>query len=106
MIKAAMKPLVDHFMKSVPHIKALGIGFSNAGRDWAELSLPWREDLVGYPGAPGEKGVIASGAVFALMDTTAGFASQAASKGFQPVATLDLRLDYLRPARPGATVFA
>ncbi|MBZ6380084.1 hypothetical protein B5C34_00290 [Pacificimonas flava] len=104
MIKAAMKPVVTHFMSHVPHVKALGIKFSNAGRDWAELSLPWSEEIVGYPGKDGEKGVIASGAIFALMDTVGGFSVHAARMSSSGHATLDLRLDYLRPARPGETV--
>ncbi|MEE4349762.1 MAG: PaaI family thioesterase [Pacificimonas sp.] len=104
MIKAAMKPVINHFMKNVPHVRALGMEYSNMGRDWAEMKLPWSEDLVGYPGADGERGVIASGAIFALMDTVGGFSVHAARRSAGNHATLDLRLDYLRPARPGQTV--
>ena len=106
MISAVLRPIVDQFMRGVPHMNALGIQFSGAGRSWAELKLPWREDLVGYPGKDGEPGVIASGALFALMDSCGGFSVQAAAGVWSPIATLDLRLDYLRPARPGQTVFA
>lgn len=104
MISKVMKPVIDHFMSNVPHVKALGIGFSGVGRDWAELTLPWSQHLVGYPGAEGEKGVIASGAIFTLMDTVGGFSVHAARRSAAGHATLDLRLDYLRPARPGETV--
>nr|WP_255536406.1 PaaI family thioesterase [Pacificimonas pallii] len=100
-----MKPVIDQFMKFIPHIRELGIGYSGVGRDWAELSLPWQEKLVAYPAPDGEKGVIASGAVFTLMDSVGGFSVQAARKIPAPVATVDLRLDYLRPANPGETVY-
>ena len=105
MIGKIMKPVVDHFMKHVPHVQALGIEFSAVGRDWAELKLPWAEHLVGYPGAEGQQGVVASGAVFTLMDSVGGFSVHAARMSQASHATLDLRLDYLRPARPGATIY-
>lgn len=105
MLAKAMKPLIDQFMNGVPHVRALGIRFSNVGRDWAELSLPWSEEIVGYPGNDGDKGVIASGAIFTLMDTVGGFSVHAARGRPGAHATLDLRLDYLRPARPGETVY-
>ncbi len=100
-----MKPVIDQFMKHIPHMRALGIHYSGVGRDWAELALPWSEALVAYPGDDGEKGVIASGAVFTLMDSVGGFSVQAARKRPTGIATVDLRLDYLRPAKPGETVF-
>ena len=38
------------------------------------------------------------------MDSAGGFSVMTAAERMQPVATLDLRLDYLRAATPGATV--
>lgn len=99
-----MKPVIDQFMKAIPHIRELGIRYSGVGRDWAELELPWAERLVAYPGDDGEKGIIASGAIFTLMDSVGGFSVQAARRRPTRIATVDLRLDYLRPARPGETV--
>ena len=43
-------------------------GISGHGDDWIELSLPWREQLVGVP----ESGILASGAIVSLIDTSAG----------------------------------
>ncbi|QYU71098.1 PaaI family thioesterase [Leptolyngbya sp. 15MV] len=68
--------------------------------DWVELALPWREDLVGETGS----GVLASGPIISLMDMAAGMSIWSASGRFQAVATLDLRVDYMRPARPRAAV--
>jgi hypothetical protein len=44
--------------RRVGHGKALGLEYRASGPNWMELSLPWREELVGVP----EKGVLASGA--------------------------------------------
>lgn len=87
-------------MSAVPHLEALGIAFVDAGADWAELEMPYAPQLVAYP----ETGVIASGAVFSLMDTAAGFSVLVKQQRLGPHATLDLRCDYLRPAVPGRTV--
>lgn len=97
---ARMRRFVNKFMQAVPHLQALGIGFVASGHDWAELQMPYAPQLVAYP----ETGVIASGAVFSLMDSAAGFSVLVAMGRIEPHATLDLRCDYLRPAEPGKTV--
>ncbi len=98
--KDTLRDMSRQFMAAVPHLAALGIGFADAGRDWAELEMPYAPQLVAYP----ETGVIASGAVFSLMDTAAGFAVLVKLGRMVQHATLDLRCDYLRPAEPGKTV--
>ena len=76
--------------------------FSDAGADWAELRLPWREDLVGVP----ENGILASGAIVSLIDTASGISVWSAVGSFRPLVTLNLRIDYLRPALRGEAVLA
>lgn len=82
------------------HGGALGITYHAHGTDWAELALPWHAALVGDP----DTGVLASGPIIALMDMATSFSVWLKRGGFVPHATLDLRVDYLRPARPGQTV--
>lgn len=84
------------------HSGALGMRYSDHGEDWMELALPWREELVGVP----ESGVLATGAIVSLVDLAAGAAVWLKRRVFVPTVTLDLRIDYLRPARQGETVFA
>lgn len=103
-MKAVVKPVVDAFLNFVPHMKAIGIEYHAIGDGWAALALPWREDLVAYPGENGAPGVLASGAIVSLMDSVGGMAVIAKAKRMVPQATVDLRMDYLRPARPGETV--
>jgi len=90
------------FARRVGHGRALGLQFVAGGEDWAELCLPWREELVGVP----ESGILASGAIVSLIDTASGASVWAKLGTFRPIVTLDLRLDYLRPAVRGETVHA
>ena len=82
------------------HGATLGIEYHDHGPDWAELALPYAEKLIGDPAT----GVIASGPILALMDMATSVAVWLKLDLFKPHATLDLRIDYLRPARPGCTV--
>ena len=80
-----------------PQAKALGLRFISVAPARGSLDVPWREDLVGDP----DTGVIAGGVVTTLLDHTCGLA-MAAACGTEPfsTATLDLRIDYMRPAAP------
>lgn len=82
------------------HGGRLGIVYHDHGDDWAELALPWHADLVGDEAS----GIIASGPILALMDMATSVGVWLKLDAFKGHATLDLRIDYLRPARPGNTV--
>jgi uncharacterized protein (TIGR00369 family) len=88
--------------RSVGHGRALGLDYRASGDDWAELSLPWRKELVGVP----ETGVLASGAIVSLIDTASGTSVWVTLNRFIPILTIDLRLDYLRPAAKGEIIVA
>ncbi len=89
-------------MRTVGHGRALGLDYRASGEHWVELALPWREELVGVD----ETGILASGAIVSLVDTAGGASIWMALGRFQPIVTIDLRLDYLRPAVRGETVIA
>ena len=82
------------------HGAALGIRYHAHGEDWVELALDWREELVGMT----KTGVLASGPIISLMDMATSLSVWMKLGAFRPQATLDLRVDYLRPAAPGKTV--
>ena len=88
--------------RKIGHGRALGLEFRDSGPNWAELALPWREELVGVP----ETGVLASGAIVSLIDTASGTSVWVTLDSFVPIVTVDLRLDYLRPAAKGETILA
>ncbi len=88
--------------RSVGHGSLLGLEYRASADQWVELALPWREQLVGVPAS----GILASGAIVSLVDTAGGTSVWMALGRFQPIVTIDLRLDYLRPAVKGETVIA
>lgn len=92
---------IDTFARQViealPFARALGMRLDRIEAGRAEISMPWDERLVGDP----RTGVIHGGAVSALMDTTAGASVMARPDGTGITATIDLRIDYMRPARSG-----
>lgn len=88
------------FAGRVGHTAAIGIVYHAHGEDWAELALPYSQALVGVP----ESGVLASGPIISLMDNACSTAVWIRLGRFRHQATLDLRIDYLRAARQGATI--
>ncbi len=89
------------FIAVVPHAQALGISLDRLGEGWAELSMAWDARFVGDP----RTGVIHGGAVSALMDTSCGTAVLSLPEA-AGTATIDLRIDYMRPASPGERIRA
>lgn len=94
--------LLRAFAETVPHNRALGIEIVEVGDARALYRLPYDDRLVGNP----ETGVIHGGAITALLDACSGSAAFNALVTPQPIATLDLRIDYLAPATPKQDVFA
>ena len=92
--------LVRGFSMNVPHNRALGMVIEDMQPKIAVFRLPYDAKLVGNP----DTGVLHGGAITALLDGCSGAAVFAALDEFVPIATLDLRIDYLRPAEPGRDV--
>src|ERR1044071_3981932 len=90
------------FSDTIPHNKALGLKVVAVARGLASMRLDWRKELVGNP----ETGVIAGGPLTAMLDSCCGMAVATLLKEPMPFATLDLRIDYSKPARPRQAVIA
>lgn len=89
------------FVVNRGHCAQLGISFVDAGPGWCELVLPYRAALAG----DADSGIMASGPIFALMDMASGMSIWSKRNTFAPHVTLDLRVDYPRPAKPGEAVY-
>lgn len=94
--------LLPQLASGAAHTHALGFQYEGLEGDRVRLRLPYREDLVGDP----ETGVLAGGLVTTLLDHVGGLAVWVGLKTYQPIATLDLRVDYMRAAIPGRDLIA
>lgn len=83
-----------------PHAHALGLRFEAARVGQATLALPYQTQFAG----DSETGILHGGVITTLIDHTAGAAVQLKKVQSQAIATLDLRIDYMKPAASGETV--
>ena len=90
------------FISALPHCRALGMEVVAIGEGTAEIEMPYDERFVG----DARTGVLHGGAVSALMDTSGGAAVMSHPDSPSVTATLDLRIDYMRPATPGQKIRA
>ncbi|MDQ7071768.1 MAG: PaaI family thioesterase [Rhodobacterales bacterium] len=101
--KAAHKTqFAKQFIQVIPHAVELGMELIEIGDGKAEIDMPYDTRFVGDP----ETGVLHGGAVSALMDTCCGAAAMSHPQATTGTATIDLRIDYMRPATPGQTIRA
>src|SRR5205085_5925711 len=81
-------------------ISRLQLDRAAPGEAWS--SLPYRPVFIGDTAT----GVLHGGVVTAMLDESCGMAVQLALDGTRAIATLDLRIDYQRPATPGLEIKA
>ncbi len=89
-------------MKPVPHSRELGMRSHKAGSARAIISVAYQDNLVGDP----ETGVVHGGVITTMLDNACGLAAMTHPDMHGMVATLDLRIDYMRAAKSGMTLWA
>jgi len=92
--------LGPQMVEATPHAQELGVKFVAVDKNRATMSLPYNAALVGDKAT----GVIHGGAVTTLLDQASGLAALAGFDGLAPIATLSLRIDYMRAAEPDTTI--
>ena len=89
-------------LAAVPHAAAISLTVIDVKPGEAICKVPYAEHLIGNP----DTRVVHGGVITSLLDNTCGIAvgSKTARQG--QIATLDLRIDYMKPATPGEDIFA
>lgn len=85
--------MARRFVESIPHNADLGIEVVDIARGVATLRLPGKPALCGDP----ERQLYFPSVLLTLADAASGVAYVSAINELTAVATLDLRIDYLRP---------
>ena len=103
--------MLNRFMSAqggTPFFLALGASVMEAEPGKSTMRLPYAPHIVGNP----DTGVIHGGAITAMLDQACGMAVGSAlaldrappDSGLRAIATLDLRIDYLKAAKPNEDV--
>ena len=87
-------------LEGLPQYNELGLDTVTMERGRCALRMPYDERLIGNP----DNGILHGGAVTTLLDSVGGMVVFTAIPEGASVATLDLRIDYLKPATPGRVV--
>lgn len=93
---------VKTMMQWTPQGRALGLELTGLEGNKVSGCVPYKPELVGDP----ETGVIAGGVITTFLDQLSGMATVLAMKDPAMVATIDIRIDYMRAATPGRDVLA
>ncbi len=90
------------FFSAVPWSNELGMELLQIHEGVVVMRAPYDPRFVGDPAT----GVIHGGVLTALLDSCSGAAVMSHPSGVAGTATIDLRIDYMRAARPGESVCA
>ncbi|BFN14006.1 PaaI family thioesterase [Marinobacter sp. RI1] len=93
---------VNRFISTLNQARELGLNATEAGEGYLVMELPYSDRIIGNP----DTGVIHGGAITTLMDTASGSVMICGLDEFELCPTLDLRVDYMRPAEPRKPVYA
>lgn len=87
--------IVEAF-KNIPQCQLLGLKIIELHHGEGLMSVDYNKKLIGNP----QSGVVHGGVITTLLDTLCGAVVLSSVPENTPIATLDLRIDYLHPAMP------
>lgn len=95
-------PGYEAMTQYTPHAAYLGLSVVETGPKFAVMKLPYRAEIVGDP----LRKVVFGGAITTLLDHASGLCVACSLETLEAIATIDLRVDYLRAAEPGHDLYA
>lgn len=91
----------EYRFSHTPMGQLIGLQYLAFGEAHVGTGLAYNDKFIGNA----HSGVLHGGVLTAMIDETAGGAVVAATKAAFSLATVDLRVDYMRPAEPGKAIF-
>lgn len=95
-----MQAHMDTMTQAVPWARETGFKVTHIEKGHIWGIQPFAEHLIGDP----DSRVVHGGVITTMLDNLSGMACAAAMEEFRFVATLDLRIDYMRPAESGRDI--
>jgi uncharacterized protein (TIGR00369 family) len=81
----------------IPFHPFLGFKLEKISDGFAQIRVPFKQELVGDP----RSSAIHGGVIATAMDSVGGAAAMTTMKSFEDkISTIDMRVDYLRPGKP------
>lgn len=94
--------VAKRFVSEIPHGRDLGVSVVKASRAEVVLKMPYQDCLLGDI----DRGLIHGGVMTSLIDSASGLSVFCALDEMQAIATLDLRIDNMRPGVKGKDIYA
>lgn len=101
-LRAIFGPGYQEMTTHTPHAVYLGLRVIETGPRFAVMMLPYRPEIVGDP----IRKVVFGGAITTLLDHASGLCVACSLETLEAIATIDLRVDYLRAAKPERDLYA
>ncbi len=86
----------------IPQCGDIGVKVHAMDEKGVTMMLPYDKRFAGDP----VRGVLHGGVITTLIDSASGMCIYVKLKKYIPIATLDIRIDYLKPATPGEDLLA
>lgn len=94
--------VAEHFVYEIPHGRDLGVTVESAKHGEVLLRMPYQDCLLGDI----DRGLIHGGVMTSLIDSASGLSVFCSLEQMEAIATLDLRIDNMRPGVKDKDIYA